>query len=1388
MNVPRLVSTRSASLNVTFAPLCELLDAHVSDAVRALEDLPQVTEAHEVLERAVRHDIARALSGLNPSAIPKWHHRLLYEWCAAIEPPTEPASYEDVLAVSPRLWPEVGLTQRCASQLAAALLGTVAYQELLFPGGSMELTLPVYEDAVNARFYNECVVAAVDSIIASLPAGRFLSVVEVGAGTGGTASSVLPRLRRVCEQYMFTDVSEVFLNQAQRRFAEYAGFMRFELLNIDADSRLQGFASGSFDLAIATNVLHATPFIRNTLRNCRRLLCEGGFLLLNELLRTSGFLQTTFGLTDGWWMFASDPERTNQPSPLLSWEHWRQILAASGFASSHCMRGDGLLLETQAIIVSQVGERSPGARREELDRGTHLFSGGLGGLGLLTARMLVGRGAKHLVLSSRSGRVQSGSEADWAWLTSRVAVSPARCDVSDATAVRALAGAVQQSCMPLCGVYHAAGLLADATVRNQTMGHFATVFAPKVHGAGWLHAASLAGALQHFHAYSSVAGLIGNAAATPHSAANTWLDSLVHCRRDAGLGGLGTQWGAVAEIGYAARHGADERATKSGMGAVTRAMAWDALHASLARCDRVVAVWPAEWPLLLGRGAAGAVPGLLLPWKNRRLLKEKTAGGSKQSVALNLDSILDIIGGAMSGSVDADVPLMEAGLDSLGAVELRNQLQRAAGDAVPLPSTLVFDHPTARQLASFFSDKGAPPVAAAAATPSHASARTAEAVCAAGLSATLPEGVTTLEAARAVAATGGNVVSEVPADRWCPDELQFPDELIARRVRHGGFARGIDRFDNACFGISVAETAVMDPQQRILLERGYESLHGAGLQRATLIGTTMGVFVGIGTQDFAFLVTNSPLASSVYSATGSSHSIASGRLSYILGLQGPCASYDTACSSTLAAGHAALRATQLGECSGGVVAGVSLMLLPSLGTSFATAGMTSARGRCHTFDARADGFARGESCCALTLLSHAKSESSLVSTGSCVRQDGKSASLTAPNGKAQQALLEAALVDAGSTCDDLSCVEAHGTGTSLGDPIEVGSLAATLLAGHGSITAVGSIKANAGHAEAAAGAAGLLRLGLKLATDQASPNAQLRVLNPHVASAIESVRVLHQTQLATTREGGNATRLGGVSSFGYSGTIAHHLLTISGDDVAVPWGPSLRFKRTLFAWRQKTETKATEMVGYFATEWAPVASAAADPSQEARVLLVGDRRGTLAAALGRSVALRAESGSASELREDGALDSVVLVAPPRAAAALGSIASALTIVQWQMDLPAAVPVWVCTHLTQPVASVRRSSSEHAGLWGFARACLQEAAGLPLYNLDLDFGCAQSLRGAAELVRSRALAFEDGFVHGASGTRRRERGRAPRRLDECTETCFDAVCIPERDVCAALRAA
>jgi acyl transferase domain-containing protein len=195
----------------------------------------------------------------------------------------------------------------------------------------------------------------------------------------------------------------------------------------------------------------------------------------------------------------------------------------------------------------------------------------------------------------------------------------------------------------------------------------------------------------------------------------------------------------------------------------------------------------------------------------------------------------------------------------------------------------------------------------------------------------------------------------------------------------------------------------------------------------------------------------------------------------VLALHGPCVSYDTACSAALAASHAGLRALQLAECKAGLVAGVTLMLTPAIGTSFAVAGMTSARGRSHTFDARADGYARGEACGGVALDSD---DEQLRMLGSAVRQDGRSASLTAPNGQAQQGLLAAALQDAGVAADSLMLNEAHGTGTALGDPIEAGSLVATVLRAREAPLGLGGVKTNIGHAEQAAGMTGLLKLAL----------------------------------------------------------------------------------------------------------------------------------------------------------------------------------------------------------------------------------------------------------------------------------------------------------------------
>ena len=296
----------------------------------------------------------------------------------------------------------------------------------------------------------------------------------------------------------------------------------------------------------------------------------------------------------------------------------------------------------------------------------------------------------------------------------------------------------------------------------------------------------------------------------------------------------------------------------------------------------------------------------------------------------------------------------------------------------------------------------------------------------------------------------------------------------------------------------------------------------------------------------------------------------------MLGLHGPCVSFDTACSTALVAGHAAWRAVQLRECERALLASVNLMLTPGVSLSFAVAGMTSAAGRCHTFDARADGYVRGEACGAAVLqpMPGAAAEAAAVLRGSAVRQDGRSASLTAPNGSAQRALLQAALAEAGVAAAGVARLEAHGTGTALGDPIEAGALNAALLQARSDAhapLALGGVKANAGHAEPAAAMAGLLVLAAGLARGLAAPNAQLRRLNVRVGEALRGgAACALPTGLAAMGRCEAGGLAGGVSSFGYSGTIAHALLQGASRAAAVGegGGAPLRYRRRAFLWSE----------------------------------------------------------------------------------------------------------------------------------------------------------------------------------------------------------------------------
>ena len=1192
--VPRLVmphNAQPAALHLVFGAVCDLLDAHTSEATAVL-DIQRLKQAYASLESLCQQYLRGALRDMSESSVPVWHHKLLHGWCAKQQlPPTfeHVLTPADLCSAYPNLSAEAPLIERCGSRFGDALSGTVAYQELLFPSGSMAVVLPVYEDAVNASFYNGCIVAAVEAVLALLPNGRLITTIEVGAGSGGTASSVLSVIESSCERYVFTDVSEVFLRQARVRFADIP-YLEYVLLNIDADPRLQGFSLRQYDLLISTNCLHATPFMRNTMRHCEQLLCAGGMLVVNEGLATIMYVQMTFGMTDGWWLFSEvgDPERVGQDSPLLSWRQWQAQLVDSSFQHSYCMQGDAFL-RGQAVVVAQSFLSREIDARASLGDGAHFLSGGLGGLGLLTARLLFEDGVQQLVLSSRSNRVVAGCEGEWAWLAkSDAEVVCVRCDASDDGGVRAIVRGLCGDNLRLHGVFHAAHALADAYLANQHALNFRTTYGPKVHGGAALHATTSCTPLRFFNMFSSVAGLLGAPGQAPHSAANAWLDAMVGWRRSCAMRGQSINWGAVAEVGYAARHGADRLAEAAGLGAISRAMTLGALSSMLLPACRSFVVLPADWSKLLSGSAEAR--GLLAPYFHLRgcaAAKSATAANITSSalrtpsISIGLEVVLELVQRTAGSFVDADAPLMEAGIDSLGAIELRNQLQSAAGESLnePLPATLTLDYPTARKIAASFQTQERTREMShySGLAPNEASLAL---IC--GTGTLLPGGVRSLEQLLCQSLTSVDNVTRVPSSRW----ENLSDELEGQGTGFGAMAHGVQLFDSMMFRVSSVEASSMDPAQRLLLEFGYEALHSGAFNRASLEGEDVGVLLGVDKCDWMFARPSSA-ATSVYTMSSAANNIAAGRTCYTLGMQGPCVTYDTACSSALTAAHGGLRVIQFLECEATVVQGVNIILNPVTHAAFFIAGLASPTGRSHVFDNRADGMGRGEACCTLLLrVDHGQMSSSLALTGVAVRQDGRSSSLTAPNGPAQQHLFIAAIRDAGFQPAQVALCEAHGTGTKLGDPIEARSLRVAVLDEQSGVSTAplvtGALKASTAHTEGASGLPGLLKMATMLASKQIVPNAQLRTLNAHVQAAFTQCdHCLLPTNVGIGAS--DALPLGVVNAFGFSGTIATALLSVPSESLAVQpalfanstVSAALTYRRAAFPWREESSNHAS---------------------------------------------------------------------------------------------------------------------------------------------------------------------------------------------------------------------
>ncbi|MDZ7269344.1 MAG: SDR family NAD(P)-dependent oxidoreductase [candidate division KSB1 bacterium] len=873
--------------------------------------------------------------------------------------------------------------------------------------------------------------------------------------------------------------------------------------------------------------------------------------------------------------------------PALLQQMFRALLA--GFADgslkpptvkvfSHEQTRDAFRYMAQAkhvgkVVVEQEAsgrEQGAGGRRQGAieEKASYLITGGMGALGLKVAEWLVEHGARHLVLVGRSAPSPKAARAIAEMERAGAQITIARGDISREDEVRRI---VTDITPPLRGIIHAAGVLEDGVLLQQSWQQFAKVFAPKVSGAWNLHTATRAMPLDFFVLFSSSSGLLGAAGQGNYAAANAFLDGLAHYRRALGLPALSVAWGPWAEAGMAASLGSKEqqRMANQGMGMIAPGQGLRILEELLGRDETQVGVLPVNWRKFLsqfspdrvppvlramageraGRPAETAAPAIATNEFQRRLEAAPPAERLELTVAHVRALVARVLGLQTPEAVGLQQPLQELGMDSLMAVELRNVLGNSVGRE--LPATLLYDYPTVRALADFLLEKvfvfSAVPAPAKA--ESHAVAAD-EPIAIIGMGCRFPGGADDVEAFWQLLHEGREGTSEVPADRWNIDEYYDPNPDAPGKmyVRKGGFLREVDKFDARFFGITPREAVSMDPQQRLLLEVTWEALEHAGIVPETLMGSPTGVFVGISGTDYSQLLLKHVEVSGIdaYAGTGNAFSVAAGRVSYTFGLQGPSLAVDTACSSSLVSVHLACNSLRRGECDLALAGGVNLILTPEATINFARARMLAADGRCKTFDAAADGYVRGEGCGMVVLkrLSKALADGDnilAIIRGSAVNQDGRSNGLTAPNGPAQEAVIRKALDNAGVAPHEIDYVEAHGTGTALGDPIEVRALGNVLQEGRDPShpLVIGSVKTNFGHLESAAGIAGLIKVVLALQHGEIPAHLHFTRLNPHISLAEIPARI-PTTAEPWPRHG--KARLAGVSSFGFSGTNAHVIL------------------------------------------------------------------------------------------------------------------------------------------------------------------------------------------------------------------------------------------------------
>lgn len=931
---------------------------------------------------------------------------------------------------------------------------------------------------------------------------------------------------------------------------------------------------------------------------------------------------------------------------------------------------DGLWLAARLIARDDPQPASPPATGGH--GGTTVITGGFGDLGLALVERIAGLGDGPIIVLSRrpEASLDDGVRERLATLRGAGArIHSYAVDVSERGALQDVFDSLHADGIRVSDIYHLAGSLTRS-VPTEALGpdEVRRQLAAKQVGAQLLHEITRAMPEVRLLLVGSAAGAWGSGDYALYAAANAAVAGLADWRIAHGLPTVHVAAGPIAGTDMAG--GADgDRVESAGLFRMAAADVLDAMECLRRDRSPSAIVVQADWPrfsracssrtglrwfeaLATGStafametptpatGGEGAAAGVREQWG--MLSRE----ARRQAVRQLADSVIAKALGIRADVFDADAPLLDAGVDSVIALEIGQRLAQRLG--VTLPATLVFEHGNARAIAEHLFNLLYPETPDQAPPAAPPLPGTDEPIAIVGASARMPGGADDIHGFWRNLLEGVDGIVDAPRDRFDVDAwLRQHDDERPYTMAMGALS-GIEYFDAALFGIGPREARLMDPQQRLVLQGAWHALEHAGIDPLSLRGRKGGVFLGVADCEYLpILREHVQLAPELaYLGTSTKTNVIAGRVSFFFGWQGPSVTLDTACSSAATAIHLACQSLRSGESEFALAGGVNLILDPQTFASPCKANMLARDGRCKSFDSRADGYVRSEGCGLVVLkrLSHAlRDGDNVIATiaGSAMNQDGRGSSLTAPNPAAQQRVIEDALRVAGIAADDVDVIEAHGTGTPLGDPIEWAALSAVFDAPSRQRPLwVGSAKSLIGHAEAAAGAAGLIKLALSLGNGRVTDNRHFDTLNPEIVrQSAAMIRVLHAGD--TGRRG--TPRIGGISSFGFSGTNVHLVLaappspTAQRDVAPVPVlcisaGTPAALQEACEHWLHVLENDAANRDDYLAfcasSRWGRWAAAhrvaiAADDAVQARSALrealAADRGGTSPRGLGRGV-------------------------------------------------------------------------------------------------------------------------------------------------------------------------